>query len=396
MPAFHYQALSAGNRTEKGVLQADTPRAARAALRDRGLTPLKVALVEADSGHGTRLSATARVLLTRQLATLFSAGLPLDEVLAATAEGADGAMRTITLALRARVMEGSSLALALAEFPATFPPLYRASVAAGEQAGRLGVVLSQLAAHLESRDAMRRRVIAALAYPVLLLFFALLVVSGLMLYVVPEVTGVFVRNGQSLPWATRTLLAISAGLQSSVWWLLPAILAVFAGLVASWRRPAFIRWRHRRWLRIPLLSRLLIALDSARYARTLAMLGASAVPLLDAMSLANATVANLELRDALAQVAARVREGVPLAQALTGTGWFPPLAVRLIASGERAGRLDAMLDEAATQLERELDMVLSVLMAALGPVVIVLVGGLVLFIVLAILLPIFQLNQLVR
>lgn len=396
MPAFHYQALSAGNRTEKGVLQADTPRAARAALRDRGLTPLKVALVEADSGHGTRLSATARVLLTRQLATLFSAGLPLDEVLAATAEGADGAMRTITLALRARVMEGSSLALALAEFPATFPPLYRASVAAGEQAGRLGVVLSQLAAHLESRDAMRRRVIAALAYPVLLLFFALLVVSGLMLYVVPEVTGVFVRNGQSLPWATRTLLAISAGLQSSVWWLLPAVLAVFAGLVASWRRPAFIRWRHRRWLRIPLLSRLLIALDSARYARTLAMLGASAVPLLDAMSLANATVANLELRDALAQVAARVREGVPLAQALTGTGWFPPLAVRLIASGERAGRLDAMLDEAATQLERELDMVLSVLMAALGPVVIVLVGGLVLFIVLAILLPIFQLNQLVR
>ena len=396
MPAFHYQALSAGNRTEKGVLQADTPRAARAALRDRGLTPLKVALVEADSGHGTRLSATARVLLTRQLATLFSAGLPLDEVLAATAEGADGAMRTITLALRARVMEGSSLALALAEFPATFPPLYRASVAAGEQAGRLGPVLAQLAAHLESRDAMRRRVIAALAYPVLLLFFALLVVSGLMLYVVPEVTGVFVRNGQSLPWATRTLLAISAGLQSSVWWLLPAILAVFAGLVASWRRPAFIRWRHRRWLRIPLLSRLLIALDSARYARTLAMLGASAVPLLDAMSLANATVANLELRDALAQVAARVREGVPLAQALTGTGWFPPLAVRLIASGERAGRLDAMLDEAATQLERELDMVLSVLMAALGPVVIILVGGLVLFIVLAILLPIFQLNQLVR
>jgi general secretion pathway protein F len=396
MPAFHYQALSAGNRTEKGVLQADTPRAARAALRDRGLTPLKVALVEADSGHGTRLSATARVLLTRQLATLFSAGLPLDEVLAATAEGADGAMRTITLALRARVMEGSSLALALAEFPATFPPLYRASVAAGEQAGRLGPVLAQLAAHLESRDAMRRRVIAALAYPVLLLFFALLVVSGLMLYVVPEVTGVFVRNGQSLPWATRTLLAISAGLQSSVWWLLPAVLAVFAGLIASWRRPAFIRWRHRRWLRIPLLSRLLIALDSARYARTLAMLGASAVPLLDAMSLANATVANLELRDALAQVAARVREGVPLAQALTGTGWFPPLAVRLIASGERAGRLDAMLDEAAAQLERELDMVLSVLMAALGPVVIILVGGLVLFIVLAILLPIFQLNQLVR
>lgn len=396
MPAFHYQALSAGNRTEKGVLQADTPRAARAALRERGLTPLKVALVDADSGHGTRLSATALVLLTRQLATLFSAGLPLDEVLAAAAEGADGAMRTVTLALRARVMEGSSLALALAEFPATFAPLYRASVAAGEQAGRLGPVLAQLAAHLEARDAMRRRVIAALAYPVLLLFFALLVVTGLMFYVVPEVTSVFVRNGQTLPWATRALLAISAGLQAGVWWLLPVLIAGIGGLAASWRRPAFVRWRHHHWLRMPLLSRLLVALDSARYARTLAMLGASAVPLLDAMSLANATVANLELRDALGQAAARVREGVPLAQALSGTGWFPPLAVRLIASGERAGRLDAMLDEAAAQLERELDMVLSVLMAALGPVVIVLVGGLVLFIVLAILLPIFQLNQLVH
>jgi len=396
VPAFHYQALSAGNRTEKGVLQADTARAARAALRERGLTPLNVALVEAAGSHGTRLSGTALVLFTRQLATLFGAGLPLDEVLAATADGADGAMRTLTLSLRARVMEGSSLAQALAEFPATFPPLYRASVAAGEQAGRLGTVLSQLAAHLESRDAMRRRVIAALAYPILLLFFALLVVSGLMLYVVPEVTGVFVRNGQTLPWATRTLLAISAGLQAGVWWLIAAALAASGGLLASWRRPAFVRWRHRNWLRVPLLSRLLIALDSARYARTLALLGASAVPLLDAMSLANATVANHDLRAALGQAAARVREGVPLAQALARSGWFPPLAVRLIASGERAGRLDAMLDEAAAQLERELDMVLSVLMAALGPVVIVLVGGLVLFIVLAILLPIFQLNQLVR
>lgn len=396
MPAFHYQALSPGQRTEKGVLQADTARAARATLRERGLTPLNVAPVESDGGHSTRLSASALVLLTRQLATLFSAGLPLDEVLAAAAEGADGAMRTVTLALRARVMEGSSLAQALAEFPATFPPLYRASVAAGEQAGRLGIVLTQLAAHLESRDALRRRVIAALAYPALLLFFALLVVSGLMLYVVPEVTGVFVRNGQSLPWATRALLAISAGLQAGVWWLLTLTLAVVAALMAAWRSAAFVRWRHRRWLRVPLLSRFLIALDSARYARTLALLGASAVPLLDAMSLANATVANQQLRAALIHAAVRVREGAPLAQALSGTGWFPPLALRLIASGERAGRLDAMLDEAAAQLERELDMVLSVLMAALGPVVIIAVGGLVLFIVLAILLPIFQLNQLVR
>lgn len=396
MPAFHYQALNSAGRAEKGALQADTARAARAVLRERGLTPLEVAAIDADSGSQQRLSSTAQVLLTRQLATLFAAGLPMDEVLAAVSEGAERHTRTVALALRARVMEGSSLAQALGEFPAIFPPLYLASVAAGEQAGRLAPVLLQLAAHLESRDALRRQLIAALAYPALLLLVSLAVVSGLMLYVVPEVTAVFVRSGQTLPWATRALMGFSAGLQVAAWWLLPLLAAVLAATVSTWGRPGFAQWRHALWLRLPFVGGLLTKLETARYARTLAMLGASSVPLLEALSLANATVANRLLRATLAQVAARVREGVPLSRALAQTGRFPAVALRLVASGERAGKLDAMLGEAAAQLERELDSVLAVAMAALGPAVIVLVGGLVLFIVLAILLPIFQLNQLVR
>lgn len=397
MPAFEFQALDTTGRTEKGVLQADTARAARAQLRERGLTPLAVAEVSGDARVRERapLGMTARVLLTRQLATLVQAGLPLDEALAALAEGAEGRLHRVVLALRARVMEGDTLAAALAEFPGSFDPLYRASVAAGEQSGRLATVLQRLASHLEARDALRRRLIAALAYPVLLLLVAALVVSGLMLYVVPEVTDVFLRTGQALPLPTRVLMVLSAVLGNYGAWLLLATLAAGAGLAALWPREEFHQWRDRQWLRMPLVGRLLLAMEAARFARTLALLGASAVPLLDALKLAGDTVQNRVIRAALATVAARVREGAPLARALAQSGRFPPVATRLVASGERAGRLDAMLDEAAEQLERELDTATSLAMSALGPAVILGVGAVVLFIVLAILLPIFEMNQLI-
>lgn len=397
MPAFQFQALTSAGRAEKGVLQADTARAARATLRERGLTPLDVHEVVADATDDrARLGATGRVLLTRQLATLVRAGLPLDEALSALAEGAEGRTRALALALRARVTEGASLAQALGDYPGTFDALYRASVAAGEQSGQLERVLLGLADHLESRDGMRRKLIGALAYPALLLIVALLVVTGLMLYVVPEVTGVFTRTGQTLPAPTRALIFISTALRATWWWLLPLLLGAGMGLATAWRRAGFRRWRDTAWLRLPGLGRLFIAVDTARFARTLALLGASAVPLLDALALAAATVRNTVLREALSGVAARVREGVPLSKALARSGRFPPVAVRLIGSGERAGKLDSMLDEAAAQLERELDTTLSVAMAALGPMVILLVGALVLFIVLAILLPIFEMNQLIK
>ncbi|MGY6518590.1 MAG: type II secretion system F family protein [Lysobacteraceae bacterium] len=395
MPAFQYQALDAHGRATRGVLQADTARAARGLLRERGLAPMEVEAVRAGGRGGARLGASARVLLTRQLATLVASGLPLEEALAALADGAEPAVRSLALGLRARVMEGESLAAALEAFPGSFDGLYRASVAAGERSGRLDRVLDRLAAHLEARDALRRELVGALAYPLLLLVVSLLVVAGLLVWVVPEVTEVFVRTGQVLPWPTRLLMAIAEASRTLAPWLLPPAGLLVAVLVAAWRRPGFQRVRHRLWLRLPLVRRLVVSVDTARFARTLALLGASAVPLLDALRLASATVANAVLREELAAVAVAVREGAPLSRALAASGRFPGVFLRLVASGEKAGRLDSMLDAAADQLERQLRSVLSLATTALGPAVILTVGALVLFIVLAILLPIFQMNELV-
>lgn len=395
MPAFEYQALTTAGRTEHGVLQADTARAARASLRERGLNPLRVDEVT-ERRRGRGLGGAQLALLTRQLSTLIAAGLPIDEALAALAEGSEGRLRTQVVALRARVMEGASLAAGLGEFPETFPPLFRASVAAGEQAGKLDLVLARLADYAERRDALKRRVLAALAYPVLLSLVAIAVVTGLMVYVVPSVIDVFAQFDRDLPVVTRLLIALSDLLRNYGGWLLLALLLAAVAAVLALRNPAL----RGRWeallLRLPVVGRLLRALDTARFARTLALLSASAVPLLEALAIAAQVVERIPLRQALARVAIRVREGQGFAAALAETRQFPPVVVRLAASGERAGRLDSMLFEAADYQERELDTALAISTAVLGPGVIVLVGGMVLFIVLAILLPIFQLNTLIR
>lgn len=397
MPAYEFEAMDVGGHISKGVVQADTARDARAQLRGRALAALAVQEVDgtrAAKGQ-VRVDARGRVLLTRQLATLVRAGLPLEEALAALAEGAEGRARSLAMALRARVREGAPLAAALGEFSSTFDALYRGSVAAGEKSGNLAPVLLRLAIHLEEREAMRRRLVGALAYPVLLLLVAMLVVGGLMLYVVPEVTAVFLRTGQRLPLPTRMLLGASRLLGTQLYWAGPLVLATLAALAAGWRRDGFRRWRHVRVLALPGLGRLAMAVDCSRFARTLAMLGSSAVPLLDALQLATETVGNTAIRESLAAAAVQVRAGAPLSQALSRHTRLPAVAVRMIANGERVGRVEAMLDEAAAQLESELDLRVSVGMAMLGPLVILLVGGLVLFIVLAILLPIFEMNQLV-
>ena len=399
MPAFAYHALDADGRTRKGVLQADTARAARASLRERGLNALDVSQVSesAASGEGGRgLSAAQLALLTRQLSALIGSGLPIDEALGALAEGSEGKLRSRLVSLRARVMEGATLANAMAESPDTFPVLYRATIAAGEASGRLDTVLARLADYTESREALRSKVILALAYPILLTCVALLVVAGLMIWVVPQVIGVFEQAQQALPWATRVLIGVSAAVERfGLWLLLPPALLVVAGIAVA-RAPA-LRAGWQRWLlKVPVLGRLIRAADTARFSRTLALLVGSAVPLLEALNIASQVVGNATLRDALARVAVRVREGQGLARALEETGQFPPVALRLVASGEKSGRLDTMLFDAAAQQERELDTALGVATTVLGPGVILLVGGLVLFIVLAILLAIFSLNTLVR
>ncbi len=398
MPAFSYHALDTDGRSRKGVLQADTARAARASLRERGLNALEVQPVgDAGSIGVTRsLSAAQLAVLTRQLAALIGSGLPIDEALAALAEGSEGMLRSRLVALRARVMEGATLAAAMAEAPGLFPSLYRATVAAGEASGRLDAVLARLADYTEARQALRAKVILALAYPALLSCIAILVVAGLMIWVVPQVIEVFARAHQELPWATRVLIGISALVERfGVWLLVPPGLLVVAGIAVA-RAPALRAAWQGVLLRLPVLGRLVRAADIARFSRTLALLVGSAVPLLEALNIAAQVVSNAVLRDALATVALRVREGAGLARSLGESGQFPPVALRLVASGEKSGRLDVMLADAAIQQERELDTALGVATTVLGPGVILVVGALVLFIVLAILLPIFSLNTLVH
>ena len=401
MPAFAYQALDAAGKPQRGVLQGDTARAVRATLRERGLNPLDVTPVEeanAARTFGKRgLSANQLSLFTRQLATLLGAGLPIDEVLAALSEqGDDDKSRSLTVALRAKVMEGSGLAAALADHPETFPEIYRASVAAGESSGRLDVVLERLADYAESRDALRQKVLASLAYPVLLLGVALAVVTGLLSYVVPQIVGVFTNLHQALPWPTQALIGLSTLVREYGWYLLIVGLALIAGVVFAMRRESVQAAWHRVQLRLPLIGKLIRAANTARAARTLALLTASAVPLLDSLNIAAKVVPNIPMRESLRRAAIKVREGGGFARALADSGYFPPVALRLIGSGERSGELERMLEEAAKQQARELDRWLSVLTAVLGPAVILLVGAIVLFIVLAILLPIFDLNQLVK
>jgi len=336
-------------------------------------------------------------LLTRQLATLIGAGLPIDEALGALSEQAENErQRGLTVSLRARVMEGASLAQALAEFPDSFPEIFRATVAAGEQSGRLEIVLDKLADYAEARDALKQKILAALAYPLLLTLVAVAVVAGLLTWVVPQIVGVFQNLHQTLPLATRALIALSAFLRGWGWLLLLVLIAALVAARVALRAEAMrYRW-HELLLRMPLVGRLTRAANTARATRTLALLADSAVPLLDALGIAAQVVPNLPMREALRRAAFKVREGSAFSRALGESGQFPPVALRLIASGERSGELPRMLGEAAAQQQRELDRWLTALTAVLGPAVILAVGAMVLFIVLAILLPIFNLNQMVK
>jgi general secretion pathway protein F len=401
MPAFAYQALDAQGRSRRGILQGDTARAVRGLLRERGLNPLSVEEVR----EGAAVSPLARrglggaqlALLTRQLATLIGAGLPIDEALGALSEQAESErQRALTVSLRARVMEGASLAQAMAGFPDAFPELFRASVAAGGPSGRRDTVLERLADYAEARDALRQTVLAALAYPLLLSVVAVLVVAGLLAWVVPQIVGVFEHLQQSLPLPTRVLMGLS-GLVRAWGWL---VLLLGAGALVAARlalRDERLRRRAHAWaLRLPLAGRLVRAANTARAMRTLALLAGSAVPLLEALRVAAQVVSNLPMREALQHAAFKVREGSAFSRALGESGLFAPVVLRLVASGERSGELPRMLGEAAAQQQRELDRWLAALTSVLGPAVILAVGAVVLFIVLAILLPIFDLNEMVK
>ncbi|WP_376689865.1 type II secretion system inner membrane protein GspF [Wenzhouxiangella sp. EGI_FJ10409] len=398
MQAYEYQALTDTGATARGVLQADSARAARSQLRERGLIPLEVQGVEESqrrAGAGLGGQGRERALLLRQMSTLLAAGLPLEEVLSVLVEQADQSRSRRQLgAIRARVMEGQSLSAGMAEQPRLFPSLYSASVAAGERAGALDGVLDRLATFAEQREEMRRSLSLALVYPVVLTLVAIAVVWGLIGFVVPRVVGVFEQASRDLPLLTRSLLGLSDFIAGWGWLVLLALLAAGAAAFIALRQPR-LRIRFDAWLlRVPVLGRLARSRETATLTRTLAILVASAVPLVDALRVAGEVVGNRRIRADVAAAGAQVREGVSLTQALGQYDWLPPMARRLLAGGERSGELAPMLEQAARLQERELQAASQLLLAVLQPMLILAVGLVVLYIVLAIMLPIMSMSQL--
>ena len=401
MPAFRYTALDSEGRTHKGLLESDTVRQVRQQLRERGLTPLDVQEASPrrrrGSGRHGRISATELALLTRQLATLISSALPVERALAAVAEQAEhGRQSALLLAVRSRVLEGHTLASALDEFPGVFPELYRATVAAGERSGHLAAVFERLADYTENRQLLRQKVTLALVYPILLTSVAVAIVIGLLAYVVPQVVQVFISTGQPLPGLTRGLIALSDLLRHYGFELTVLIGAAIALMLLALRKPAIRRAWHRASLRLPLLGRLIRGINTARFARTLSILSASRVPILDALRISAQVISNLPMRAAVELASIKVKEGAGLQQALSESRYFPPLTLQLIGSGEASGKLESLLERAAEQQERETETLIGAVLALFEPLLILIMGGIVLTIVLAILLPIFELNQMIR
>ena len=403
MPAFDYQAQDANGRTCRGQQEADSARHARQILRERGLriTRLSGAKKSRPGGRhgqaGTRLGVTDLALLTRQLATLIHAGLPLEEALSAvTAQSEKTAVSNVLAAVRNRVTEGHALATALSAFPRAFPELYRATVAAGERSGHLGHVLEQLADYTEARQASRQKIQLALVYPMILMFASVAIVGFLLGYVVPDVVKIFINSGQPLPPLTQAMIAMSNGLRRYGWLLLMLLMAGTGAARWALRQPRLkLRW-HVLQLNLPLVGPVLRAMEAARFASTLAILGKSAVPLVDALEISATVIANLAIRQRMLDVARSVREGGTLARGLERSGDIPPMMLHLIASGERAGELDSMLARAAEQQEKNLAARIALVVSLFEPIMLVLMGGVVLLIVMAILLPILSLNQLVN
>ncbi len=410
MAAYDYLALDTAGHEQRGVLEGDSPRQVRQLLRERQLLPLSVEPLretpqprDGESWflrlpqRGTRVRSAEVALLTRQLATLVRAALPLEEALLAVSQQSEKpAVQRVVAAVRARVVEGEPLAHALGGFPRVFPEIYRATVAAGEQSGRLDNVLERLAEYTENRDQLRQRVLGALLYPLVLTVMCVLIIAGLLTYVVPKVVEVFESGKTALPLLTRMLLASSNFLQDFGPWLLLGIALGVVGFLRWVRAPEARRKVDTLLLRLPLIGRLVRGFNTARFTRTFSILTGSAVPVLEALEIAGGVIDNLPMRDAVTTATERVREGAPIGRSLAASRLFPPMTVHLISSGESSGRLEEMLERAAANQERELDGLLNALVGLLGPLLIVGMGLFVLVIVFAMLMPIFEMNTLVR
>jgi len=405
MPAYRYEALEADGKIAAGVVESDSPRQARDALRSRGLLPVQVEAIAAQAGSDAssarnlpklpripKLGRLALVLMTSQFSTLITAGLTAEQAIAALMEQSGPAERERLAAVRSDVLAGHSLASAFSS--AGFPELYCALLAAGERSGRLDVVMARLAQYLQRRDESRTRALHALIYPVVVALVALAVVAALLGYVVPQLVAVFESARQVLPWPTRALLAASSFVRSTAWlWLAAVVMGMTAFGIARRSAPVWERVQ-RFMLRMPIVGRMMRLADTARFASSLAILSGAGVPILSALEAASRTVVALPLRRALVTVSAQVGEGAALSSALRATASFPPLLVHLVANGEATGALDGALDSAANAVESELAARSAVAVALLEPALIVGLGLFVLAVVLAVLLPVIEINQL--
>lgn len=405
MGAFEYTALDIKGREKKGIIEGDSARLVRQQLREQNLAPLSVDEVK-KQGVGKksksftlnqRINTTELALLTRQLATLSRSGIPLDEATATVArQSIKPRVKKLLLGVRAKILEGHTLADGLRDYPHIFSEMYCATVAAGEQSGHLDVVLERLADYSEQRQQLQQRMKLALIYPVILTLMSILVVGGLLTYVVPEVVKVFSDTGQQLPFLTTALIALSEFMQNWFIYLLIMLGVVFFIFKKLIERPVFKKRYHAFLLKLPILSNLVLGANSAQFSRTLSILSASGVPILDAMRIAVQVMDNLPMREAVEQASQQVSEGSSLSSTLEQSGYFNPMLINLIASGEATGQLEQMLERAAKNQERELETTTAMLMGLLEPLLIVVMGVVVLVIVLAILLPVLDLNQLVK
>ena len=412
MGAYSYQALDANGKTVKGVLEGDSERHVRSLLRQRQLKPLDVRSASqkrrsagsAESsggrrlfgGGGPKLNHKEIALVTRQLASLLQSGLPLDEVLqAAATQSRKPAVKSLLLQVRSRVLEGLSLAQAMAEAPRAFNTLYRAMVKAGESAGFLGPVLEQLAEYTESSQETRQKIQMAMMYPVVLLCVSMGVVTALMAFVVPKLTGMFSQTKQKLPLITEILIGTSDFIVNYGLFVLIGIIGaiiLFKQLLKAPERQ--LRW-HRLLLKMPLFGGFIRVSEAARYANTLGLLAKSGVPLLEALRIASQVLANRVMQEAAKAITISVQEGSSLNRAMDQVDEFPPLIVQMVASGEANGQLADQLLHAARNQERELSFTLGTMMGLMEPAMILFMAGIVFFIVMAIMLPIFQMNQMV-
>ena len=407
MASFSYVALTPEGRRKKGIIEADSEKQVRQKLRKQSLVPVEVksaaGQLKGDTGKGSRftlmrtsMNSAALCLATRQLATLVEATIPVEEALATVAEQCEKpGQKALLSEVRSQVLEGKSLAEALSRFPRVFSRLYRSMVAAGEKSGHLDTVLERLADYTENQQKIKAKIIQAMIYPTVLTLVAVGVIIVLLTSVVPKVVSQFAHMKRALPTSTNILIAISDFLRDYGLYIGIALIVIIFAIGALLRKPSISMKWDTVILGMPVVGKVAKGLNTARFARTLAILNSSAVPLLDGMKISGEVLSNAKARELLQNAASEIREGRSLHEALTATGLFPPMMLHMIAAGEKSGELDSMLKRAADSQDSEFERLVSMALSIFEPMLIVSMAGVVLFIVTSILQPILQMNSMV-